>query len=589
MMRKLCIVFFTLLLLMSACGKNPDNQKQLLVNIRETTGFTVENNGQYVQPGEDAVFLLRIEEGLSLSGAGYDGDYHAVLEDGKMKLTLKNVRYPSHVDLRLTDSYVTVTYEPNGAMGEAVTYVYDTTYHLRPNTATGEGLFTRDGYTLVSWNTRPDGTGQQIGLGSRTDVPQEALTLYAQWEKWSAAQDFDWTVRDDTVAITGYRGNDATIVIPAAIEGKTVTEIASGAFESCAATQVIFPQSVKKVEDGAFRNCALESVVLFDNIEIISDGAFADCKELKTLRINAVEKPYGYNYRKESVYADKVDLLIQAQGKKKIVFYGGCSMWFNLDSTQLKPLLEQGYQVINMGLNGMANSFVQMQILETFLESGDIFFHTPELSSAQQMMIKQTMDNGNGDKLWCGLEYNYDLFTLVDMRTVPGALTSLCTYLDMKESGTDYVSTYMRDGTTYCDSYGCIPFYRDETFTSLQDEVHMDPSYITDSGMARLKEYYDRYQSKGVRIYVSYACTDMDEVVDEEKNNVEMVAWRFRKAIEKMEGPVLISELEDYLYQRNDFYDTNYHLLSEPARKNTILWLRDLQTQMEQDGLWEAP
>ena len=142
MMRKLCIVFFTLLLLMSACGKNPDNQKQLLVNIRETTGFTVENNGQYVQPGEDAVFLLRIEEGLSLSGAEYDGGYHAVLEDGKMKLTLKNVRYPSHVDLRLTDSYVTVTYEPNGAMGEAVTHVYDTTYHLRPNTAAGEGLFT---------------------------------------------------------------------------------------------------------------------------------------------------------------------------------------------------------------------------------------------------------------------------------------------------------------------------------------------------------------------------------------------------------------------------------------------------------------
>ena len=52
-MRKLCIVFFTLLLLMSACGKNPDNQKQLLVNIRETTGFTVENNGQYVQMAQE--------------------------------------------------------------------------------------------------------------------------------------------------------------------------------------------------------------------------------------------------------------------------------------------------------------------------------------------------------------------------------------------------------------------------------------------------------------------------------------------------------------------------------------------------------
>lgn len=117
----------------------------------------------------------------------------------------------------------------------------------------------------------------------------------------------------------------------------------------------------------------------------------------------------------------------------------------------------------------------------------------------------------------------------------------------------------------------------------------MDPSYITDSGMERLKEYYDRYQNKGVRVYVSYACTNMDEVVEEERNNVEMVDWKFRKAIAAMDGPVLISKLEDYLYYRNDFYDTNYHLLSEPARANTRIWLRDLQAQMEQDGLWEAP
>jgi len=588
-MRRLLLPFFTLLLLLCACSQQPENRTGILVNIRETEGFTVENNGQYVLPGEDAVFLLRIDDGLSLAGTAYDGDYHAVLEEGKIKLTLENVQYPAHVDLRLTDSFVTITYEPNGAMGEATTFVYNTTHHPRPNTATGEGLFAREGYTLVSWNTRPDGTGKRIGLGSRADVAEAGLNLYAQWEAWSDAQNFTWTVQEEEIVITGYRGTDDVIVIPAIIENKAVTGIVSGAFQNCAGSCVVLPNTMKTVEDGAFQNCDLETLVLFDSIESIGDAAFADCGQLRRLCINAVEKPYGYDYRKESVYADKADLLIQAQGQKKIVFYGGCSMWFNLDSTQLAPLLEQGYQVINMGLNGMANSYVQMQIIEAFLEPGDIFFHTPELSSAQQMMIKQTMDNGNGDKLWCGLEYNYDLFALVDMRTVPGVLNSLRDYLDIKESGTDYVSTYIRDGNTYVDLYGCIPFFRDETFVSLQDEVHMDPSYITDVGMARLKEYYDRYQSRGVRVYVSYACTNMDEVVEEERNNVDMVDWRFRKAIEAMDGPALISKLEDYLYHRNDFYDTNYHLLSEPARKNTLLWLRDLQAQMEQDGLWEAP
>ena len=51
-----------------------------------------------------------------------------------------------------------------------------------------------------------------------------------------------------------------------------------------------------------------------------------------------------------------------------------------------------------------------------------------------------------------------------------------------------------------------------------------------------------------------------------------------------MDGPVLISRLEDYLYHNEDFYDTNYHLLSQRAEQNTALWLRDLLAQLEADG-----
>ena len=50
--------------------------------------------------------------------------------------------------------------------------------HFRLNTPIGTDLFARDGYTLIGWNTRPDGSGESVGLGSRI-AWEDGLTLYA--------------------------------------------------------------------------------------------------------------------------------------------------------------------------------------------------------------------------------------------------------------------------------------------------------------------------------------------------------------------------------------------------------------------------
>ena len=579
-------ILLFMMLCLFGCGAKDAVDTRIQVSLWETEGVKVHNNGQYVQPGQDAVFQLTTAEGLYLTVTDYEGDYRTNITQGQTTLILENIQYPTRVKLELTDRCVLLSYDPNGGDGEITTIAYDTTNRKRPNTAIGTNLFSRPGYTLESWNTRPDGSGLRIGLGSRVSVSGESMTLYAQWAPWSNPADFDWIEEGESVTLIGYRGSDAVVAIPAELDGKPVTKIAAGAFVNCNMDRVILPETMVEVDTGAFQNCNMVSLVVFDNIETIGDGSFENCPELRTLYINAVEKPYGVKYRRESVYADKIDLLIQNQGRKKIVFYGGCSMWYNLDGASLGPLLDQGYQVVNVAINGLADSSVQMQIIEHFLEEGDIFFHTPEISSGQQMMTARPMDTEQGDKLWCGWEYNYDLVTLVDWRAAPGLLDSLKNYLDIKTDSTDYSAVYMKDGNLFLDEYGCVPFFRDRTNDSLPDEVHMDPSFINDGGMARLKDFYDRYQERGVRIYISYACFNMDEVVEEERPLVDMVEYRFRKAIEGLEGPTLISSIEDFLYVRTDFYDTNYHLLSEPAKKNTQIWLRDLQAQMERDGLW---
>lgn len=583
-MRRFCLYLSVMLCMILLCGCEPyRNENSVRVFIWETEGCVIANNGICVEPGQDAVFMLDLEYGYSLASTDYTGTYRTAIKGTRLELTLENIQFPTAIHLQLTNRYCSITYDPNGGSSSPQTVTYDTSIHLRPNTATGYDLFSRDGYTLDSWNTHPDGTGNRIGLGSRASV-QNNLTLYAQWKKWTDPADFTYTA-EDTVTITGYRGNAEILVIPEMIDGKYVTAIASGAFSDCSFTELILPKTMDYVEAGAFQNCPIETVTLFDNIISVSDSSFSGCPQLQTLRINAIEAPYGYAFRKESIYADKVDLLIAAQGQRKMVFYGGCSMWYNLDGYKVHQTLGGNFAIINMGLNGTANSPVQMQIFSAFLEDGDILFHTPELSSKQQLLINQGMSKYD-DKLWCGLEYNYDLFALVDLRTISGSFDSLCLYLDSKTKQTNYRQTYQDDsGQFYCDEYGCLPVYRTETQEELSDKVYLDPDYIDPAAMARLNAYYDHFREKGVTVYVSYACVNMDVVPEDQRQNVELLDSLFKSSI----GAVVISDLDDYLFRNEDFYDTNYHMLSTAAVTNTELWLRDLTAQLEKDGLWRAP
>lgn len=585
MKRNIKWLLLALLFLLCGCTGGGDTGA-VQIAIVEGEGYTVVNNGQWVIPGEDAVFRLEVEPGYTVADTDYAGSHSVVISDGVLELTLEAVEYPTRVHVELTRDFALVTYSPNGGVGQDTTMVYDLTDHIRPNTAIGTDLFSREGYTLTSWNTDPDGTGTRIGLGSRVTADQGGLTLYAQWEKWNSESDFSYTVGYG-ITITGYRGAADTIVIPEIIQGKPVTGIGYNAFQNCRAKRLILPKTITQVAQGAFQSCAFESVVLFDSIESVSDDSFRNCTDLHTVYINAIEAPYGYAWRKESCYADKVELLIQAAGRKKLVCYGGCAMWYNLDGTLMEQAFGNEYTVINLGLNGLVNSALQMQIMEEFLEPGDILFHTPELSSGSQMMLQTGMDQDD-DKLWCGLENNYDLVALVEFGTVPGLLDSFCDYLQKKDKICDYTANYTDSlGRTYLDAWGSIPFERTENMEMLSDKVYLDPACIDEAAMEVLEQYYDGFRKRGVRVYVGYACVNLEAVPAEQRGNAARVDQRFREAISAMDGPVLISGLEDYLYSNSDFYDTNYHLLTKGAARNTALWIRDLQVQMALDGIWE--
>lgn len=584
MKQKIIVCLLLLLPMLWGCGAEPVSNPGIQISLVETDGCTVENNGQWVKPGDSAVFLLRLESGVSLADTDYPGSYTTRTVDGKLELTLENIRYPNRVRLKLTSRYSTISYQPNGGTGTETVKTHDLSHHKRPNTSIGTDLFSRDGYTLTCWNTEPDGSGTRIGLGSRVSAGMK-LSLYAQWEKWTDAAQFRWVrTGDGTVTVLEYLGNEETVVIPEQIHGAVVTCIGSNAFVDCPVKRLILPTSMKTVEPGAFVNCDLESVVLFDNIEEISDGSFRNCEQLRTLYINAIEAPYGYAFRKESAYADKVDMLILASGHPKLVFYGGCSTWYNLDGALANKAFGDAFAIINMGLNGTVNSAVQMQIMGHFLEAGDVLLHPLELASAPQLLLETIMDAGD-EMLWCGLEYNYDLFSLVDLRTIDGELDSLIYYLQKKKAPTSYQQWYTDEfGRVYMDSYGCVPFERATVREDLGDEVFLNPDYITDEGMEKLAAFYTSYQEQGVTVYASYGCINLDGLTQEERESVDQMDALVKESMGKATSVPVISKLSDYCYVHPDFFDTNYHLRSQVTLDNTVRWIRDLRRQMTADG-----
>ena len=573
-----CIVL--LFLIFEEPGKT-ESDGTILVCVTESESVSAYPNGQRISPGDDAEFILTAQEGKTVLSADYGGSYKLVYRDDSVLLRLENVRFPTRVSVEATENAKKIRYDPNGGTDadgteKSVTLAYSTAVHSRPNTSTGSELFTREGYTLVSWNTCADGSGQRIGLGSRVTVSGDTLTLYAQWEKWTPESEFRYTIEDGQVFITEYLGNADIVAVPEKIEGFPVAGINSGAFLAKQMKEAILPPTVLTVEENAFKLCELETLVLFDSIETISDDSFVGCSRLKTLLINAVEPPYGYSYRRESLLADKVDLLIEAAGTRKLVCYGGCAMWYNLDGEMMQEHYNDQFRVINLGLNGTVNSLLQMEIILHYMEPGDVLLHTPEISSREQLMLDVSMDEYD-DKLWCGLEYNYDLLQNVDISDLNGIFSSLCEYLGMKQEGGTYADEY-RDshGKSFLDTTGCIPFDREEPAKNFgTDAVYLDPEYL-EKGLPGLGRIYESFTEKGIQVLVSYACVNIDSVPESQQGNVEAMDALFANAIAGMNGPQLISSLPDYVVHGEDMYDTNYHLLSEMVKKNTSLWIRDL-------------
>lgn len=608
-----CILGIWISLFTIGCSvRIPEEKDYCHLVLEEGEGFLVKENALAVERGKDAVFRMVLEDGYELQNVKY-GDYreegtsalespYTVKYDGEGKvltLTLHDVRYSETVQAQVEKSDVVIRYHANGGSkcvsrdmadedGENIAAIAVVRSHLRPNTSIGTDLFERPGYTLIGWNTKQDGSGIQIGLGSRVDW-QEGMILYAQWIPWTDAALFEYEIQGEFVRITGFKGQEDTICIPAELDGRKVRRVAEGAFAGVDCTRVILPRGIYEVENGAFENASLQELYLYDDISKISDHAFTGCGQFETLHINAVEPPvYSGNYF--DTFQDKYDRLLQLKDRKKIVLFSGSSTRFGYDSAMIDDAFEE-YDVVNMGVFAYTPALPQLQLILECMQEGDILLHAPEFdASNRQFCGQKALDYA----VFAMMESDYDVFARLDIRNFEQVFTAFSAYNAgregmVKKNYEITASHYDEDGVPVegnsYNQYGDYCLYRPNS--AKEQPIYGLPVNYTVNAFPReqyiepLNVVYEQFLGKGVDVYFTYSPRNQYAVSEESTREERARLHQYFQG--NLIVPV-ITELEESLVSGVYLYGTDNHLSTEGVEIRTRRIIEELKEEMEKEN-----
>lgn len=582
-------LFLLLSFLLSSCSSEDVisftfDSSVVKVIFEENDAFTMDKRIYEVKKGEDLTVFLDFKQGYTFKDINYAANRYEVNEDLDVTLTLFQISYPLRLKVESEESGVILSYHLNGGRflnqeeGEHFICIDSLKHHLRPNVSIGTDRIYRDGYIQVGWNTKPDGTGTHVGLGSRITIRQGKIDLYAEWEKYTKPSFFLFKENESKeLTITSYTGplKGEKLCIPSTIGDKKVTQLGKNVFWNIQFDWVILPQSLKKIDSSCFAEFEIKKLTFFDNLKEVDDESFS-FQSIPCIDIQACLAPRFIADNDNSRFSENIDNLIVNKGSKKMVFFAGCSMSYGLKSEIVQEQFKD-YQIINCGVIGGICATMQLDIIASFLEKGDIFIHAPEEMSGYQLLH----DYDFAMKCFMIVESNYDLLHYTNLSLNTKIFSSFRDYNDLRyklvsQSYSQYNSNYNDFGDI------CIE-RRDSPFDSYFDlEECFSLSSLDDKTASNLNRYYSYLEKRGVRCFLSYAPLNLNAIKKVEgaysaKNTYE----DFMKTYLKKN---LISKLDDYIFNGNYFYDKDYHLNDNGAKIRTKKLIEDIEKGMLRYG-----
>ena len=237
--------------------------------MRHATGITelsavqflaADLNGDGIVDQEDAIIVMQHCVGLA------------------EKIPLKNILIqPSDLILTVGDEqYLEAVIIPTNASNKEIIWSSENTEIVAVDEY-GRITAISEGETIITALNPDSGKSDECNIRVEKifEIPVEAEFVF---------EDFVYILINNEmeVQIVSYLGIERTVDIPAAIEGKPVTSLGSGAFKGCENLEVVvIPENVEVIQEDVLSNCEnLTFVFVSDNIEEIGEGAFSNSAQV---------------------------------------------------------------------------------------------------------------------------------------------------------------------------------------------------------------------------------------------------------------------------------------------------------------------
>ena len=457
--------------------------------------------------------------------------------------------------------------------------------NIRPcvNLIGDTGKFIKDGYTLIEYNTEADGTGTAINPGGLTTVPKsDVLDVYAVWSKWSSVDLFSYQLASGAVTITSYKGDEDILSIPEMINGAPVRTIAANAVSAKSFHTLVLPRTVQTLADRAFVECInFDTLYICDQIRSAKKASFYNCKAFSNLRLNAAQMPC-YSKNAESIATRWEQILTRDPSKPMMILVGGSSSLYGYNTPHLQQLLvDSGYdiRVVNAGTNAGGTGMLYIEGLSAFMQAGDYIVNAPEFYNIQmgQFVIQW--------RTFRATEHCYNLYRYVDFSKYTNFFEALSEFnTDTGARAGRTTTIYETKNTSLTDTYCDLPKTREYQNKLWDKGFNITASGFNDTLISNLNLIIGIVQSRGINYYYSSAPVyELNGSGKPHAENLGTINEYYNKAVSRLNAPV-ISHPKDYIFEREVYFDSIYHLISTAAIDRSERVYRDLIKQFALEG-----
>ena len=134
---------------------------------------------------------------------------------------------------------------------------------------------------LTACNRNPEDPSDETASSDKSESDSDSTLVFGDFEYIKIENS-----KNNELAISGYRGTDKHVTLPAQIQGNPVVALNYSAFAFSDIESISMPDSIVFIASGAFYHCqSLIAIEFSDNIVTIGSEAFAACTALKSVQL----------------------------------------------------------------------------------------------------------------------------------------------------------------------------------------------------------------------------------------------------------------------------------------------------------------